>query len=101
MRSNSRAAGFLQVMRQLLPNAELSLIHERPWHSLTFSGSQLCVSAVLADRCHADTATRIAKLLPEYDFDLKRQLVADIAVIEMASTATQSRLTIDALLLDA
>lgn len=100
MRNDLRSAAFLQRLRQLHPDAELSVIHEHPWHSLTFSGAQLCISANLCDEHHADTATRIAKLLPEYDFDLKRQLVADIAVTDVISNATQSCLTINALLLD-
>ena len=100
MRNTSRATRFLQILCQLVAEAEFSVIHERPWHSLTFSGAQLCLAAVLGGEHHVDTATRIAKLLPEFDFEMRGQLVADIAVIETISSAAQSRLMIDALLLD-
>jgi hypothetical protein len=100
MRNRSRVTRFLHVLRQFLPGAELSVIHERPWYSLTFSGAQICVSAVLGDEHHVDTATHIATILPELNFEMRDQLVADIAVIETVSNATQSRLMIDALLLD-
>jgi hypothetical protein len=90
----------MRALRQLLPQATLSVIHERPWHSLTFSGSQICISAILHTGYNAEFVTRIAQILPEHEFELSGQLVADIAVIEMASGENPGRLMIDALLLD-
>jgi hypothetical protein len=100
MTSDKGSAQFLHALRQVIPAAELSIIRQRPWHSLTFSGAQLGVLAVLDDEHHVDTAMRIATLLPEYAFEITGQLVADMAVVDTVSTATQSRLMIDALLLD-
>jgi hypothetical protein len=91
---------LLRALQQILPDAELSVIHERRWHSLTFSGVQICIAGILCGCDHVDTATRLAQILPEHEFDVKGQLVADIAVVKTVSGTTQSRLMIDALLLD-
>lgn len=101
MRSIARSGRLLRALAQLLPNAELSLIHERPWHSLTFCGVQVCISVTVAPRYHADAMTRFVQNLPEHEFDLCGQLVADIAVVETGGTESPLRFMIDALLLDA
>ncbi len=100
MSSSAKSHGLLRALRQFLPQATLSVIHERPWHSLTFSGSQICISAILHSGYNAEFVTRITQSLPEHEFELSGQLVADIAVIEMASGENPGRLMVDALLLD-
>ena len=100
MSSSTKSKGIVRALQQLLPAATLSLIHERPWHSLTFSGVQVCISLVLPGVRHADIAARFADELPEYEFNLRGQLVADIAVLETVVSESQRRLMIDALLLD-
>lgn len=94
-----KAHGLIRALRQILPDAAIAIIHERPWHSLTFSGIQLCLSVTFCDT-YADYAAQFAGQLPELVFDLDRQLVADIAVIETASLTGKCRLLIDALILD-
>lgn len=100
MSSSAKSLGLMRALRQLLPEATLSVIHERPWHSLTFSGSQICISAILHSGYSAEFVTRITQTLPEHEFELSGQLVADIAAIEMTSGENPGRLMIDALLLD-
>lgn len=96
----TKSGGLLRELRRLLPEATLSVIHERPWHSLTFTGAQVCISVMLQSEKLPDFGHRFAQELPEYEFSLRDQLVADIAVIEMAAGENPTRLMIDALLLD-
>lgn len=91
---------LFRALREMMPDATLSLIHERPWHSLTFCGVQVCICLVLGVEDHADVVARFATELPTHDFDLPKHIVADIAVAEAAISENQSRLIIDALLLD-
>lgn len=92
----SKSNGLMRALRALLPTSALVLIHERSWHSLTFSGVQVCISAKICD----DEASKISNILPEHQFDLKGQLVADIAVIQTRFGPGQNQFIIDALLLD-
>lgn len=96
MTDASKSKGLLRALRALLPTSAQVLIHERNWHSLTFSGVQVCISAKVSD----DDASIISEILPEYQFDLKGQLVADIAVIQTGFGPGQNQFLIDALLLD-
>ena len=92
----SKSNGLMRALRELLPTSALVLIHERNWHSLTFSGVQVCISAKVCD----DDASKMSDMLPEHQFDLKGQLVADIAVIQTGFSPSQNQFIIDALLLD-
>lgn len=96
MKAKSKSNGLLRALRQMLPKAAVCLIHERSWHSLTFSGVQVCISAKICN----DEAVGITTVLPEYPFDLKRQLVADIAVIQVVRGPEKTQILIDALVLD-
>lgn len=100
MTAIARSAAFLRALRILLPNAILSVTQERPWFSLTFAGTQLCLSVTIAGDAHREVAAEYARILPENDFDLGAQLVADIAVSTVATGDNESSLTIYALLLD-
>jgi hypothetical protein len=91
---------LLFAVRQLLPDAAMSVTLERPWHSLTFAGTQLCLTAIVCEENHAQDARVFAARLPEYEFTLENSLVADIAVIESVTGDAETRLTISALLLD-
>jgi hypothetical protein len=100
MSDNISERGLLNVLRQLLPESTLSVIHQRPWHSLTFTGLQLRISATLSPPNRADIAERAARDLPDHEFDIRGQIVADIAVTGRIVTADATILTIDALLLE-
>lgn len=90
---------LLCALRRLLPNAVFAITHQRPWHSLTFAGTALCLSACIRGKRNQDAAGQFAKLLPAHEFALPNQLVADIALAECAHADGESRLTIHALLL--
>jgi len=74
-------------------------LHERPWHSLSFSGAQIGLSVALPVTA-AEQRSAVAQLLEDHEFSLPSQLVADIAITETAIFDGQYRLIIDALLLE-
>jgi len=89
----------MRALHPMLPEAKFRIIHERPWHSLTFAGTQICISAMGVDTS-AETAQHFMQYIPDHEFDLSGQLVADIAVTETCFMEGQPCLVIDALLLD-
>ena len=108
MNMRTQKGALIHALRALIPAADISLLHERPWHSLTFSGTQIGLSVQMQDGAwHSDVAA-LSQLLAEHEFDLPRQIVADIAVTgavtgpltpAVMAKGTQG-LIIDALLLD-
>ena len=110
MRTPSHA--LCNALRALFPAADISILHERPWHSLTFCGTQLCLSVHMQDGTWPGDVEKLSQLLSEHEFDLPRQIVADIAVTgavtgPVTGPVTQAVmakgaacLVIDALLLD-
>jgi hypothetical protein len=100
MRGVGAYGGLFRALAALLPDVDLSIVQERPWHSLTFSGVQLSIAATLHSTGDADTIMRFADSLPSNEFDLDNQLVADIAVVEMVREPGCVKFKIDALLLD-
>lgn len=92
--------GFMNVLRHLLPGSTLSILHEQPWHSLTFSGIRISISAALPLSHCADAVNRFAVELLDHEFDITGQLVADIDVANDVSGDGQRRLVVDALLLE-
>lgn len=102
MRTPSHA--LCNALRTLFPDADISILQERPWHSLTFCGTQLCLSVQIQDGTWRGDVEALAQLLSEHEFDLPRQIVADIAVTGPVTQAVMAKgaacLIIDALLLD-
>lgn len=96
----NKSEGLLRALRELLPEATFSVIHERPWHSLTFSGVQICCSVIVPVGYGANKGAALARDLPEREFNLRGQLVADIAVVDSAPDTDKHRLMVDALVLD-
>ena len=88
------------ALRAIIPAADISILHERPWHSLTFCGTQLCLSVHMSDGKWHDNVEALSQLLSEHEFDLPRQIVADIAVTQAVIAKGAHCLIIDALLLD-
>lgn len=97
--SVAESSGLMPALRQLMPDALLSVTVERPWHSLTFAGTQLRVSAELGGEHHRAEAAHLVERLQEHQFALADMLVADIGVTRRASGDMTSRLIIDILLL--
>jgi hypothetical protein len=96
----ARSDGLLRALARLMPEAELSVEHDRPWHSLTFAGTQLCLSAIVAGDKHTEIAEAFASALPDHEFCLNGQIAADIAVTSRQTSTGETRLIIDVLLLD-
>lgn len=95
----TRAAGLTRALAALMPTATFSVLHERPWHSLTFAGHQICVSMCM-EHGNSFAAEQFARGLTDHAFNLPRQLVADIAVTEIRIDDDKVTLTVDTLLLD-
>ncbi|MGE3691873.1 MAG: hypothetical protein AB7F98_10885 [Novosphingobium sp.] len=60
--------------------AELLRHAERPWASITFSGTRHSVSLAFSGAEAIAAGERFAEALPEHEFTIPRQLVADAAV---------------------
>jgi hypothetical protein len=99
MTDQALSRSLVRALHALMPQARITILHERPWHSLTFCGAQICLSVALPITV-AEQRSALAKLLEDHEFSLPRQLVADIAITETAIMGGQYRLIIDALLLE-
>ena len=100
MSMRTQAGALHTALRAIMPIADIRILHERPWHSLTFSGIQICLSAQMQDGTwHGDVAA-LSQMLAEHEFDLPRQIVADIAISRAVVAQGAQCLIIDALLLD-
>ena len=99
MTRKTPSRSLVRALQALTPQASITILHERPWHSLTFSGAQICLSVALPITA-AEQRSAIAQLLENREFSLPSQLVADIAITETAIFDGQYRLIIDALLLE-
>ena len=99
MSRHSKAGRLLRALGTMLPQATFRIIHEKPWHSLTFAGTQICICARLND-AWGEAVHQFVQDLPDYEFDLSSQLLADIAVTEKCFAAGQHSLVIDALVLE-
>ena len=84
----------------LLPGSEVISHKRRPWHSATFSGERLIIEMKLANDAPMKRAKAFTEALPDTEFNLRRQLVADILVSDMQPEEDGVLLTVEALLLD-
>jgi hypothetical protein len=99
MTRKTPSRSLVRALQALTPQASITILHERPWHSLTFSGAQICLSVALPITA-AEQRSAFAQLLEDHEFSLSSQLVADIAITETAILGGQYRLIIDALVLE-
>ncbi|RDV06034.1 hypothetical protein DXH95_00850 [Sphingorhabdus pulchriflava] len=84
----------------LLPEAEMLSRKTQAWHSATFSGERVVLTMKLSGANCRSRAAAFATALPDTEFALRRQLVADIAVCKTVIEDQSILLTIEALLLD-
>ncbi len=92
---------WLQLLSAVLElgegKAELLRHAERAWASATFSGTRHTIRLVFNGREAVEAGERLIDALPEHEFAIPHQLVADAAVSEVIHTALpQPRLEIDA-----
>jgi hypothetical protein len=91
---------LIEALYAICPDAEFLVTQQKPWRSITFAGTELCLSANIAAENHLDVAAKFAGLLSEHDFQLGDELVADIAVVDSVTGHGKTRLIIHALLLE-
>jgi hypothetical protein len=91
---------LVRALRNLLPGSTICMVHQRPWYSLTFAGTQICLSIELSGDHRLSIAKCFREALPKQEFDLPKQLVADIAVTDQISAMASITLIVDTLLLD-
>ncbi|OYY70169.1 MAG: hypothetical protein B7Y00_05525 [Sphingomonadales bacterium 17-56-6] len=94
------ASGLLRALRTLAPAADIRIMHQRPWHSITFSGAQICLSLQVAHPTTQDFVSKLSAILSEHEFHVPGHIVADIAVTHAVVADGAHCLIIDALLLD-
>jgi hypothetical protein len=99
MTFQTKSRGLVRALKALMPQSSIAILHERPWHSLTFCGAQICLSVALP-KTAPEQRSAITQLLENHEFSLPRQLVADIAIAETAILDGTYRLIVDTLLLD-
>jgi len=100
MSRRTQSGALINALRNIIPAADISILHERPWHSLTFSGTQIGLSVQYSDATWQSDVAALSQLLSEHEFDLPRQIVADIGVTHAVIDNGAQCLIIDALLLD-
>lgn len=100
MSNQLRTCSLSKALLALLPGAEIASRKQTPWHSATFSGERVIIVLKLAGDDPAERAQAFAKALPDTEFNLRRQLVADIFVSEIQPLEDGVLLTVEALLLD-
>ena len=99
MTAQTPSRSLVRALQALMPQASIAILHERPWHSLTFSGAQICLSVALPITA-VEQRSALAQSLEDHEFSLPSQLVADIAITKAAILGGQYRLIIDALVLE-
>jgi hypothetical protein len=81
-------------------HGELVRHSERPWASITFSGSRHTVALIFAGAEAMAAGGRFIEALPEHEFEIPRHLVADAAVISvLQETLPQQRMSVEVELL--
>ncbi|HWU03749.1 MAG TPA: hypothetical protein VN222_13500 [Novosphingobium sp.] len=71
------------VMRLAGPCAELMSHAERPWASVTFSGTRHTITLSFAGTEGLAAGEAFVAALPEHEFSIRGQLVADATISEM------------------
>ncbi|WP_246027284.1 hypothetical protein [Novosphingobium umbonatum] len=71
------------TMRLAGPHAELLSHAERPWASTTFSGARHTVTLMFSGEEGVAAAREFIATLPEHEFTIRGQLVADAGVNEV------------------
>lgn len=103
-RRAARRTPWLPLLHALLElaegKAELIRHAERAWASVTFSGTRHDVTLAFVGTEAVEAGERFIEALPEHEFTIPRQLVADAAVLRVEHTLLpQPRLVVEAQLL--
>ena len=71
------------VMRLAGPDAELVSHSEKPWASVTFSGTRHTITLTYSGITGIIAANALIETLPDHEFAIPQQLVADAAIISV------------------
>ena len=82
------AGGHLRKALVGLGNGHGGIIHhsEKPWASITFSGSRHAIRMVFDGAEAAEAAEELIARLPEFEFSIPGQLVADATITGVEHT---------------
>ena len=93
----------LRGPRELLADALLALANgkgrianhsEKSWASITFAGARHRVEMVFEGECEVEAGECFIAVLPEHEFTIRGQLVADANIVEADSPAQPPRLAV-------
>ena len=88
------------IMRLAGERAELLRHAERPWASVTFSGTRHSITLAFTGMEAAAAGEAFIAALPEHEFAIRGQLVADAAVVSVDHLSLpEPKLTVEAELL--
>ena len=90
---------WLQMLSAIMALAEnrATLVRhsERAWASVTFTGTRHCVTLAFSGPEEIAAGERFIAALPDHEFSIPRQLVADAAITEVEhSTGPEERLVL-------
>ncbi|MEL6875883.1 MAG: hypothetical protein AAGM33_10440 [Pseudomonadota bacterium] len=71
------------------PECQIRLVRQRPWASITFSGTRYCFDLDLSERPDEDVFTKAEKTLADHEFNLDGHFVADLLVRPTSPEAGQ------------
>ena len=95
---------WLQLLTQMLNLAggdvEIVRHSERPWSSITFSGSRHTAVLAFTGSCAMEAGDDFIAALPDHEFAITRQIVADATIIAVdQETIPEPKMTVEAELL--
>ncbi len=99
MRSPVKCA-LADALLAMMPGSVTNALSRTEWHSATFAGQRLIIEMAVPETADQESITAFRNGLPTHEFELKRGIVADILVTNVAENAGLVTLTIEALVLD-
>lgn len=92
MSRGKNLARLVRELERLLPYGQWRVAQERPWFSLTFSGVQMSLTYTPDAPCKTE---EVARIMENHAFNLRGQIVADIAVEAEAGGVAVVMLVLD------
>ncbi len=92
--------GWMKLLGQVLElgggQAELLRHADRPWASATFAGTRHMIALAFEGTAAIEAGELLIARLPDHEFDLPGQIVADAAVVEASHVLDPApRLTVE------
>lgn len=104
LRAQGYCRPWLRLLSEVLklagPNAELVKHSERPWASVTFSGTRHAITVNFSGPDATSAGEAFVTALPDHEFTIRGQLVADATIASVEQELLpEPRMTVDAELL--